>query len=472
MSTHSLQPGMLIGGKYKLKHLLGEGGMGSVFAAENTLSGKQVAIKCMHRRIAQTPEASQRFLREARASALIRHPNVVDVYDVLAENDTFYLVMELLEGESLSAFLARETTTLPLLVNVLIGAMRGVAAAHRQGVIHRDIKPENIFLAREEDDQRAAVAKVLDFGISKLQGMEDIGLTAPGAALGTVAYMSTEQLSNAKDIDGRADVYAFGVILYQAITGRQPFPAETYAEMIMRIMTEQATPIHELRPDVPARLCAVVEAAMAKAREQRTASLEEMISGLEPFSDAIGFDQRPLLTSKLPQAGAQPLVVFSHPDPDTAAVPAVPPMAASEPECDDLPLEPVPRRGRLVPALALLGAVSAVAVMWWLVRERRDAAISDEHDGAHLVVPAPARVSVLSAAAHLPEPPHALDAIPSGSLPEDRRAAPPPHAQPRAAASHKPKPVAGSGKPAAKAGCSPNYTFDAQGEKHFKAECF
>lgn len=463
---------MQIGGKYELKQLLGEGGMGSVFAAQNTLSGKQVAIKCMHRRIAQTPEASQRFLREARASALIRHPNVVDVYDVLAENDTFYLVMELLEGESLSTFLTRETTTLPLLVKVLIGAMRGVAAAHRQGVIHRDIKPENIFLAREGYDQEP-VAKVLDFGISKLQGVEDIGLTAPGAALGTVSYMSTEQLSNAKDIDGRADVYAFGVILYQAITGRQPFPAESYAEMIMRIMTEQATPIRELRPDVPAQLCAVVEAAMAKQREQRTASLEEMIAGLEPFSDAAGFDQqRPVLTSKWPRAAAaQPLVVFASTGPDTEAAPASPPMAASEPLRDGTQPVHMPRRGRLVPTLALLGAATAVGVMWWLVRERREAAaVSDERDGTHLVMPAPARVSVLSAAAHLPETDQ--DLIPSGSLPEDQRAAPPPHAQPRAAAPHKPKPVAGSGKPAAKAGCSPNYYFDAQGEKHFKAECF
>jgi serine/threonine protein kinase len=459
---------MLIGGKYRLKQVLGQGGMGSVFAAENTLSGKQVAIKCMHRRIAQTPEASQRFLREARASALIRHPNVVDVYDVLAEDETFYLVMELLEGEPLSALLTRETTTLPLLIKVLLGAMRGVAAAHRQGVIHRDIKPENIFLAREGYDQEP-VAKVLDFGISKLQGVDDVALTAPGAALGTVSYMSTEQLSNAKDIDARADVYAFGVILYQAITGQQPFASDTYAGMIARIMTEQATPISELRPDVPARLCAVVEAAMAKQREQRTASLEEMISGLEPFADTAAYDQRPLLTSKLPQPPAQAIVVFSHTDPDTEAVRAPQPLVAND---DSLPVV-VPRRRRLVPALALLGAVCAAGVMWWLVTERRDAAVSGEAEGAHLVVPAPARVSVLSAAAHLPDPPAGEhDAIPSGSLPEDQRAAPPPHAQARVAKPHKPRPIAGSGKPAAKAGCHPNYYFDAQGEKHFKPECF
>src|SRR5688572_27493158 len=111
--------------------MLGSGGMGCVYAAENTLTGKRVAIKCMHRQIARSPDAFQRFLLEAKACARIRHPNVVDVYDVLAENETFYMVMELLEGEPLSAYLTRETTTIPKLIQVLLGAMQGVAAAHR-----------------------------------------------------------------------------------------------------------------------------------------------------------------------------------------------------------------------------------------------------------------------------------------------------------------------------------------------------
>jgi serine/threonine protein kinase len=510
VSAPSLQPGMMIAGKYRLSRMIGQGGMGSVFAAENTLTGKQVAIKCMHRQVARTPDAAQRFLREAKASARIRHPNVVDVYDVLAENDTFYLVMEFLEGEPLSTFLTRETTTLPQLVKVVLGAMRGVAAAHREGVIHRDIKPENIFLAREGYDQQI-VPKVLDFGISKMQGMQEVGLTTPGLALGTIAYMSMEQLAGAADVDGRADVYAFGVILYQAITGHPPFESETYPALILRIMTEQALPVKTVRPDIPAKLCALVEAAMAKQRETRIPSLEAFIAELEPFADDITFERRTLLTSKLPPARKSPPVAVAIPAatssrppslaaaPRTAAKPAVSVRTQSPPAVSSAPPRP-PRRALVHPAAMALGLLLCAAALWWIMQPmaaghralagaREGVAASDQ---PHIVLPAP--VSIARAPAPVPPEPAVLAiavAAPSGE--PDLAAIPVPDAlpqpEPAYASPSEPEPAstvtatqarphavrprpARRATPAAKPDCNPNFIFDAQGEKHFKPECF
>jgi serine/threonine-protein kinase len=277
--------------------------MGAVFEAENTVTGKRVAIKWMHPDLADNAEASQRFVREAQASARVRHPNVVDVYDVVEENDSLFLVMEFLEGESLSALMQREGTPLPHVMSLLIAAMRGVAATHRQGVIHRDIKPDNIFLAREGDER--LVPKVLDFGISKVSG-SSMSITNTGATLGTPLYMSVEQLSGVKDIDVRTDVYAFAVIVYQVVTGQPPFMAETFPVLITKIMTEQAQDPRILRPDVPASLARLITWAMAKDRSHRLPDLETFIRELEPFSTESGFRQQMTLSGgAIPFAAAQ-----------------------------------------------------------------------------------------------------------------------------------------------------------------------
>jgi eukaryotic-like serine/threonine-protein kinase len=205
--------GSVLAGRFRVLRQLGEGGMGVVLEAENTQTGKRVAIKWLRAALASQPDAVERFLREARASARVRHPNVVDVYDVVQEADSAFLVMELLEGELLTAVLERGGIPAHELIALLLDAMRGVAAAHKQGVIHRDIKPDNIFLEFESDRGRRT-PKVLDFGISKLSAGEPLSLTQAGVTLGTPLYMSLEQLRGADDIDERTDVYAFGVILY------------------------------------------------------------------------------------------------------------------------------------------------------------------------------------------------------------------------------------------------------------------
>jgi eukaryotic-like serine/threonine-protein kinase len=510
-----LQPGAVVGGKYRLDRLLGQGGMGSVYAAENTLTGKLVAIKCMHQEIAANPEAAKRFLREARASARVRHPNVVDVYDVLSEGEACCLVMEFLEGEPLSALMDRETTPLPHLIKLLLGAMRGVAAAHRQGIIHRDIKPENIFLSNE-GDERNVVPKVLDFGISKLNDAQDMKMTAPGSALGTLLYMSTEQLTGAADIDSRADVYAFGVILYQAVTGRPPFDSDTLSVLILRIMTEQPAPIRELRPDLPDEFVKVIESAMAKKREERLPNMEALIRALEPFAEAKAFrDPRSLSVSRVPAirtpnsaappsersaaevAAMQEKAAYALTGQQGSRLSPTPFTVSSAPP--RIPRNPM----RHVP-LIVLGLVGLVAAGFWFLRPAQPAPA--EKDPANVVMPAPHQVAAAepelppAGAEPVSAPPSAAGpAGPNGAAPGPGRAAapPPPKASPLPGRGTAPAPQPTAAdperrarKPAApalpvvpdqvvpapaprpKPNCNPNFYFDAQGEKHFKPECF
>ena len=301
--------GSVLGGKFRTVRQLGEGGMGVVFEAEHILSGKHVAIKWMQPDVASQPQAVERFLREARACALVRHPNVVDVYDVVHEGDVVFLVMELLEGEPLSAALGRGGMPAHELIALLIEAMRGVSAAHRQGVIHRDIKPDNIFLEREAD-RSTRTPKVLDFGISKLNA-EGMALTQTGVMLGTPMYMSFEQLRGVRDIDVRTDVYAFGVILYEALTGRTPYEAQNLAELIYKIANIEPIAPKVLRPEIPSRLERIILTAMAKDRDARFDSLDVMIRELQPFATGIQF--RGHMTNN--DLAPLPCVVASPPQP-------------------------------------------------------------------------------------------------------------------------------------------------------------
>ncbi|HET8939760.1 MAG TPA: serine/threonine-protein kinase [Polyangiales bacterium] len=287
--------GELLVAKYRVLALLGAGGMGSVYRAENVLTGKHVALKWMHPQYASSPDAAERLIREARAASRLSHPNVVDVYDVIRDDQTLFLVMELLQGESLRDFLRNRgrPRELPMheLVAILLGAMSGVAAAHAQGVIHRDLKPDNIFLERIPGVPQP-VAKVLDFGIAKLAEVGDVRgatLTQTGTAIGTPVYMSFEQLRGDKNIDFRTDVYAFGVMLYEALVGHAPFTAATLSELAIKVATTEAVPLKNLRPDVPTSLCAIVERAIRRDRDERWPDVPSLMAALAPFAQPSTF---------------------------------------------------------------------------------------------------------------------------------------------------------------------------------------
>jgi serine/threonine protein kinase len=284
------EPGGLIGGKYRVERLIACGGMGAVYEATHKVSGKRVAVKWMLPTLGQIKGARERFIREACATARIAHPNVVDIYDVGSESGSVYLVMEYLRGETLAQRMARGALSVHEAIALLLPALRGVAAAHAHAVIHRDLKPDNIFLCCNEEGEELE-PKVLDFGISKITTDEvrDLAITHSGAVLGTPYYMSPEQVRGAREVDARTDVYAFGVMLFEALTGQWPFDAETYNELIVKIATEPTPRASDRNPDLHPEIVAVIERAMAREPEARFPNIESLALALEPFAGGVRF---------------------------------------------------------------------------------------------------------------------------------------------------------------------------------------
>ena len=343
--------GDVLAGKYRVLAEIGAGGMGCVYRAENMLTGKQVALKCLHPHLTAGADSSERLLREARAVSSLTHSNVVDVYDVVKDGETLFLVMELLKGETLRAYLQRNPQPkISEFLALLLPAMSGVEAAHQCGVIHRDLKPENIFLA-QIGGMKHAVIKVLDFGIAKLAVARGSTLTRTGAALGTPLYMSLEQLRGDKDIDQRADVYAFGVMLYEAVTGLMPYDAETLPELAIKVATTDAPPVKSLRSDIPTALARIIDWAVARDRKVRLPNLQTLQQELELFAHDRTFrEQMTERNAPFPRLAAEPLDDRVVPTPPTAASRNAPapraPKPLPRPEVDTLRAGEIAGRSR------------------------------------------------------------------------------------------------------------------------------
>jgi len=257
--------------------------MGSVWAARNELTNRDFAIKFLLPELAKNREALTRFFLEARACGQIRHPAIVDVYDMgQAEDGAPYLVMELLEGEGFDQRLARQGRMRPVDVCRYIAIVaRGLAEAHARGLIHRDLKPGNIFFAL--DKHADIFPKVLDFGISKETASEqfDFVRTGTGAVLGSPAYMSPEQARGELDIDARTDIWSLGVIMYEALTGEIPFDANNYNALMLCIITRDHKPVIEIAPDVPIELSQLIDQVLEKDRDRRIRDAGELAERLE-----------------------------------------------------------------------------------------------------------------------------------------------------------------------------------------------
>jgi serine/threonine protein kinase len=274
-----METGQTIAGKYRLNRLLGTGGMASVWSATNVFTERDFAIKFMLPHVARTPEAAHRLLLEAKVSARINHPNIIEVIDVgQAEDGSLFLVMELLMGASLDVAIRRQRN--PMTVHEFIGFMRDVAialaAAHRSGVIHRDLKPTNVFLHNDRDGRLAP--KVLDFGVSKiLEEEQNTALTIAGTVLGSPHYMSPEQAMGAPGIDGRTDVFAFGGILFEGLTGRRAYDAPNFNALIVTIATKEPLRIDDLAPQLPEALRALVRDCLVTDKAHRLASFDLIV---------------------------------------------------------------------------------------------------------------------------------------------------------------------------------------------------
>ena len=278
-SSSTLRPGTRFG-PYKIEAILGVGGMGEVYRGSDTRLNRTVAIKVVLGQRSADEKVRERFYREARAAFALNHPNICSVYDIGECDGQPYLVLEYLEGETLRAILDRERMKLDQLLALAIQIADALHAAHSRGVLHRDIKAANVFVTRQ------GVVKVLDFGIAKLldpaieEGvLEAVALTDPGAAFGTVAYMSPEQ-ARGENLDARSDLFSFGVLLYEMVTGQLPFNGSTTAIVFDAILNREPIPIRSLRPDAPRALEVVISSALEKKRDSRVQSAADLKNAL------------------------------------------------------------------------------------------------------------------------------------------------------------------------------------------------
>jgi serine/threonine-protein kinase len=284
-----LDPGSIIGGKYRVDDVLGEGGMGSVVAVTRIADGERFAVKVMLANVAEDEDMRRRFMREARAARALDSDHVARVFDVgtMDESGTPYMVLELLEGESLSDVID-DRAPLPIdeAVDYLLQACVGVARAHARGIVHRDIKPSNLFLAQRPDGP--PIVKVLDFGISKTSPLDNDTrgscLTETNAMLGSPQYMSPEQLRSAKTVDARSDVWSLGLVLYKALTGLMAFEADSLGAHFAMIMTDAPTALRQRRPDAPEALEAAILRCLHKDVARRWQDVSQLACAIEPYA--------------------------------------------------------------------------------------------------------------------------------------------------------------------------------------------
>lgn len=381
--------GSVIAGKYRLEVPLGKGGMGAVWRATHIALGRAVAVKFVLASVSEaqvaTHESIERFLREARSAAAVRHRNVVDVLDFGDENGRPYLVMECLDGESLGQRIERApSASLAEIVDWIAQALGGLAAIHDAGLVHRDLKPANLFLARDAD---GVIAKVLDFGIARQTEGGGSTITHSMQTLGTPHYMSPEQVRSAKSVDARSDLYAIGVILYQALTGRLPFDGPSATAVIAAIVTDDPPRVASLRPDLPKAIGDLVHRAMSRDPSQRFADARTLRQALMRAAQGIS-----------PDRGGLPLTDVSA---ATLPMSSVPNGIASGPA-----VAPRPRRSRrgFLGIFGVLSTVLAVGLTgsgMWIATGSRSA----ENSVAAAVSPTGMQGSPAAAPMTAPTPP-------------------------------------------------------------------
>jgi hypothetical protein len=262
--------------------------MGVVYRAVDSALGRQVAIKSMSADLAPNSEFRLRFLREARAVAQLQHPNIITIHELVEEGETAYIVMELLEGASLSTLQRKRSMHLSEKLSILQQIANGLQHAHENGIVHRDLKPSNFFVLRN------GVVKVLDFGVAKIGGGE---LTRAGTIFGTVEYMSPEQVRG-ESVDMQADIFSLGVVAYELLAGRNPFRAETLAASVFKILSDEPGSLVKQVNGLPPALEELVFRALAKKRAQRFGSMEELSVALTNVAREGGIEPRPPLLSE------------------------------------------------------------------------------------------------------------------------------------------------------------------------------
>jgi serine/threonine protein kinase/Flp pilus assembly protein TadD len=293
---------------FKITAKLGEGGMGEVYRAEDIRLKRQVALKVLPRDLATNPERLERFQREAETLAALDHPNIVHIFSVEESDGLHFLTMQLVDGKTLSELIPDDGMSADKIFDVAIPLADALAAAHERGVIHRDLKPGNIMVT---EDGRV---KVLDFGLAKLRREEPVGeltqaetapLTEEGRVLGTVPYMSPEQLSG-KPADQRADVFALGVVLYEIVSGKRPFHGESSIELVSSILKDSPPPVSEGRAELPRHLGRIIEHCLAKDPMKRYQSVLDVKNELESLREEVKSGSATTASDAALQVGSSP----------------------------------------------------------------------------------------------------------------------------------------------------------------------
>lgn len=312
-----LFPGEVLAEKYQIIETLGEGATGTVYKAKRSIIDDFVAIKTLKAELISNSIAIERFRREAQAYGRIRHPNAISIFDFGVSEGVAFLVMEFLDGSTLRQILSNECILdIKRAVKIFLQMCGAVQRAHRKGVIHRDLKPENVIL--EEFEGLGETVKVIDFGLAKLKvvGTSMQSLTEKGRVAGTPYYMSPEQWLD-KDLDPRTDVYSLGVMLYEALTGKMPFDADTVMELAKKHVQQDPRPLTDIRAEIPKKVSDVVLKALAKKTENRQQSALSLgqelraAAGLESAEDSLPYQLKRLNPTTSSLNGV--LVIYTSP---------------------------------------------------------------------------------------------------------------------------------------------------------------
>jgi serine/threonine protein kinase len=402
-----LDAGQLFG-NYRIVRLLGEGGFGEVYLAENPLIERRAAVKVLHTALARDAELVRRFLNEARAASAIRHRNIIEVFDAgVTADGAPYILMEFLEGVSLQKRLA-DKGRLPLAQALEIARQAGsaLAAAHAAGIVHRDLKPENLFLVPDAAAPGGERVKILDFGIAKIKRAGGTGgtmRTQAGLIMGSPAYMSPEQCKDSADVDLRSDIYSFAIIIYEMLAGQTPYVAGSGTEMLIMHLTATPGPLRELAANVPVHVEAAVKRALSRSRDERFENMASFMGALRGEAGPAALD-RPSLSDEMPAVGASP-ASGSDRTPAGRAITTLSHAAAEARTADgDGILLPTSRTGLW--ALFVGGGAAAVGLVLFLaLRPSHEAAPRPTPATAKVAAPEPAVVAaVVPAVVHAPQP--------------------------------------------------------------------